>query len=72
MFTSYERDNREVAVRQDLKGRQDEFDLCEQCQRGVNHAKFSRCPIREGARTSCRNFKIMVVVWECPYFQELD
>ena len=71
-FEVYKYHNRIVSVREDLKGRHREHCLCYSCQRFDSERRARNCDISNKVFDLCAEEELVLPVWECPLFIELD
>ena len=68
-FVQYIHHGRRVWVREDLKGRHQEFCLCYSC-REFHPGEPVNCTIAQNNYEKCIAGDMVLPVWECPVFQE--
>jgi len=71
-FEKYEHDTYDVWVRKDLKGKEDDHNLCLNCARyNPSDWRYS-CSIAKKLHGLTKSYAITAPVWECPFFKNMD
>lgn len=65
----YERNGLRVCVREDLKGKGTEFDLCKECEKYNLNSPAKNCYIAELLQKTSNDYGVIVPVFECASFR---
>ena len=70
-IVKYNHHNRNVFVREDLKGKHRDYCLCFKCKAFTPDVEKANCRIARILFAVCETFNLVTPVWECPEFDEI-
>ena len=70
MIEQYEHYGKKVFVQQDLKGKHRDYCLCFKCKKLDVEDIDKNCPIAKKIFSICIDEHLVLVIWECPQFDE--